>query len=407
MNQAVSVSESLPARAAIDTPTAVARRPRLAHLITRLELGGAQQNTLFCVEHHDRSLFEVSLLSGHGGLLQEEAAAIENARFTLLPYLEHRVSPLRDLWAVVQLARELRRQRIDVLHTHSSKAGIVGRLAARLAGVSAVVHTVHGWSFNPTQPIWRQRLYRCLERLTAPLARRLLVVSTRNRSEGLTLGIGDPGQYRLVRSGIDVAEFSHPRRDRESVRRELGIEPDQRLVGSIACLKPQKSPLDLIAAAAIAHRQSPQMRFVIAGDGGLRSDVERAIREAGLVGVVRLLGWRRDIPDLLHAFDAFLLTSRFEGLPRAVLQAMAAGVPVVATAVDGTPEVVEDGVTGWLVPAGEPRAAAQALLDRFARPAEAALRARRARARVDEEFDIHAMVRRLEGIYISVLEESA
>lgn len=406
MSQAVSVSD-LPNTPAAVAPLAAVHRPRLAHLITRLELGGAQQNTLFCVEHHDRSLFEVSLMSGPGGLLQADAGAIGDVSYSQLDYLEHRVSPLRDLWAVVQLARDLRRRRIDVLHTHSSKAGVVGRLAARLAGVPAVVHTVHGWSFNPTQSRGRRWLYRLLERLTAPLTQRIVVVSSRNQEEGLKLGIGRPAQYRLVRSGIDVDEYRRPARDRESVRRELGIESDQLLVGSIACLKPQKSPLDFVAAAAAAHRRCPRMRFVIAGDGGLRPDVERAIRDADLEGVVQLLGWRRDIPDLLHAFDAFLLTSRFEGLPRAVLQAMAAGVPVVATAVDGTPEVVEDGLTGWLVPVGEPEAAAEALLDRFARPDEALARARRARERIDSEFDIHAMVRRLERIYMSVLEESS
>ena len=134
----------------------------------------------------------------------------------------------------------------------------------------------------------------------------------------------------------------------------LGFGPDHVVVGTVSCLKAQKAPLDFIRAAAEAYYANPSLRFFIAGDGEQRAECEALIEQRGLEKVVKLLGWRTDVVDLLHAMDLFLLTSRFEGLPRAVLQAMAAGIPVVATAVDGTPEVVEHGVTGCLVPAGEP-----------------------------------------------------
>jgi len=373
------------------------------HLITRLDLGGAQQNTLYCTEHHDRTHFEVALLAGRGGLLDHQAERIDDAEIELVPWLPHAIRPLTDALAVLRLRRELRERRIDLLHTHSSKAGMLGRLAARLAGVPVVVHTVHGWSFNDTQPAWLRGLYVVLERAAAALTDRLVVVAEGNRDEGLARGIGRARQYAVIRSGIDASLYRRPGRAREAVRRDLGYTDEHVVVGSVACLKPQKAPLDFVRAAARAIERDPSLRFFIAGDGELRDAVLEEIARSGLEGRVQLLGWRDDVADLLHAMDVFLLTSRFEGLPRAVLQAMAAGTPVVATAVDGTPEVVEDGVTGRLVPPGDPERTAAAVVELAADPTGAAMLARRAAERLDDAFDIGRMVRDLDSLYLALL----
>ena len=381
-----------------------ARRYRVLHLITRLDLGGAQQNTLYCAARHDRERFEVDLLAGAGGMLDDEARRIGDARVELLPWLKHEISPGSDLAALLRLRSYFRARKIDLVHTHSSKAGILGRLAARLAGVPAVVHPVHGWSFNPTQSALRRAAYLRLERMAAGLTDRLVAVSARNRDEGLELGIGRPGRYEVLHSGIDIESYRAPGADRSELRRALGFDESHVVVGAVACLKPQKAPLDFFRAAAAAHADEPRLRFFIAGDGELRPQLESLIRQEGLQEIVRPLGWRRDVPDLLHACDLFLLTSLYEGLPRTVLQAMAAGVPVVATAVDGTPEVVEDGRTGLLIPPARPAEAARALL-RMVR--EAGLRERcvaEARRRLDRSFDIRAMVRDLDGLYLSLLQ---
>jgi glycosyltransferase involved in cell wall biosynthesis len=377
---------------------------RVLHLITRLDLGGAQQNTLFSVANHDRDRFEVELIAGRGGYLDPEARRTADARVELVPYLEHPIAPLRDLWAVLRLRDHFRRERIDLVHTHSSKAGIVGRLAAFLAGVPVVLHTVHGWSFNDTQPGSVRRLYAWLERVAGKITDRLIVVTDRDRDKGLAHGIGTISQYSLVRSGIDPELYRRPQLPRDEMRAALGFGPEHFVVGTMSCLKPQKAPLDFVGAAAEAYYASPHMRFFIAGDGELRPDVEALIEKRGVEKVVKLLGWRTDVVDLLHAMDCFLLTSRFEGLPRAVLQAMAAGVPVVATAVDGTPEVVENGVTGVLVPPGEPKVAAERLVELAAAPERARALADEARRRLGDEFDIRVMVRELDRLYLSLLE---
>jgi glycosyltransferase involved in cell wall biosynthesis len=379
-------------------------RPLVVHLITRLDLGGAQQNTLYSAGHHDRSRFRVGLWAGAGGILDAEARAIADADVRLFPWLVHPIRPHRDALALVRLVAAMREAKPALLHTHSSKAGILGRAAARIARVRRVVHTVHGWSFNDTQSPIVRRLFRALERMAARGTDRIVCVSEADRREGIESRIGRPEAYRLVRSGIDPEEFSARPGARERVRAALGIGPGEVLVGTVACLKPQKAPLDLVEGAALALRVEPRLRFVVAGDGELRGAVEARARDLGLGERFRLLGWRRDVPDLLAGLDLFVLTSLFEGLPRAVLQAMVAGVPVVATAVGGTPEVVRDGETGLLVRPGDPAAAAAAVVRLTGEPETARRLAAAASRRIGEEFEIRRMVRTLDELYAETLE---
>jgi len=385
----------------------MSRRYRVLHLITLLELGGAQQNTLYCTRHHDRDRFDVELIAGRGGRLDDEACAIPDAKVQLVPWLKHAISPPFDLLAVLKLRSYFRGAGIDLVHTHSSKAGILGRLAAKLAGVPAVVHTVHGWSFNSTQTSARRKFHVSLERMCAPMTDRILVVAANHIDVGLRAGIGRESQYGVVRSGIDPRLYLAPGKPRDVLRRELGFKPGDFVVGTIANMKPQKAPVDFAETAAKAHGMNPSLRFFFAGDGEQMPDVRRRVEADGLQDVVKLLGWRNDVPDLLHAMDAFLLTSKFEGLPRVVLQAMAAGRPVVATAVDGTPEVVEDGVTGLLALPGDTAGLARHL-DHLARDASlGAGLTEKASARLGDEFDIRKMVTGLDHLYTSLLQPNS
>jgi len=380
------------------------RRYRVLHLITRLELGGAQQNTLYCARHHDRECFDVELIAGSGARLDDEALAIPDLTVQLVPWLKHSISPLHDLLAVLRLRNYFRRAGIDLVHTHSSKAGILGRLAANLAGVPAVVHTVHGWSFNTTQTPLRRNLFISLERWVAPMTDSLVVVAAKHIQTGLNEEIGRESQYGVLRSGIDPAIYRNPTRPRGELRGELGFNASDFVVGTIANMKPQKASLDFVETAAKAYAKNPTLRFLFAGDGEQMPQVRARVAQEGLEDVTRLLGWREDVPDLLNAMDAFLLTSRFEGLPRVVLQAMAAGRPVVATAVDGTPEVVEDDVTGLLAAAGDTEGLAEHL-DRLSRDPELSKRlAREATQRLGQEFDIRKMVTDLDRLYLSLLQ---
>ena len=377
------------------------RRPKIVHFITRLELGGAQQNTLYCVAHHDRKRFDVGLWAGEGGVLDANARALGRTDVRILPWLVHPIDPVRDALAVIRLASMLRD--VDLLHTHSSKAGILGRVAGRLAGVPGIVHTVHGWSFNDIQAAATRRLYHEAERAAARVTNRIVCVARFDRDRGLASGIGHASQYRIVRSGIDSSLYDAPAGARERVREALGVASHEVVVGSIANFKPQKSPLDFVEASRLACLRDPRLRFFIAGDGDLMPEAERAIAKAGLGGVVHLLGWRDDVPELLAGMDIFLLTSLFEGLPRVVLQATAASVPVVATDTGGVAEVIVDGETGRLVPPANPAAAAEAIVALAHDPDLRRRFAAAARSRLGGEFEIRRMVSDLEDLYEDVL----
>jgi glycosyltransferase involved in cell wall biosynthesis len=396
----------------------------VVHIITKLDLGGAQQNTLFTLAHLDRGRFVPHLLAGCGGLLDEEARRSDGLCTTRVPALVREISPWRDLWALLALWRQLVRIRrkagpVMIVHTHSSKAGILGRWAARLAGASAIIHTYHGFGFHDEQPRWVRRWYIWLEQLTASMTDGVIVVSRANQRRGDAYGLFSPqGSNKaagrppaiLIRSGIDFADFQSAGRERgadaahrrNDLRKELGLSPETLVVLTVACLKPQKAPDDIVAVAGRVLRREPGTVFLIAGDGELRPVLEAMIRADGLEGRVILLGWRRDIPRLLRAADLFLLTSHWEGLPRAILEALLAGLPVVATAADGVTDVVQDGVNGYVLPIGDVERIADRLIELLQTP-ELRKRMSVAAEALPNEFEIHTMVRQQEALYSDLL----
>ena len=232
-----------------------------------------------------------------------------------------------DAIALLSLVRVFRRGQYDVVHTHSSKAGILARLAARIASVPVVVHTVHGWGFNDRQRPLVRNAYVSLERWCARFTDALITVTPRDAERGLSIGIGQPGLYTTIRSGIDIVRFGASRQRREAVRAELGLAKGDRVVISVMRLTPQKAPLDLIDAVARLVRDVPDARVVIVGDGPLRNAVETRRRELGLGERLILTGIRRDVPELLSAADVLALSSLWEGLPRVIPQAMAPAYP--------------------------------------------------------------------------------
>ncbi len=370
---------------------------RVCHLITMLEFGGAQQNTLYTVEHLDREEFEPSLIAGPGGLLDEKAAALDGVHFETCPNLLRPVRPGRDLVALLDLKRRLERIAPHVVHTHSSKAGILGRAAALLARVPIIVHTVHGWGFTPLQSAPKRAFFVGLERLGAFGTSQLIAVSAANAEEGARRRIAPHAAFRVIHSGIKIARYADgPARG--ALRRELGIDDATPLAGMVACLKPQKAPLDYVEVARRVRESLPEAHFFLAGDGEQRAAVESAIDRHDLAGSFHLLGWRDDTEQLLADADVVVLSSRHEGLPRVIPEAMATGRPVVVTAVDGSPEAVEEGVTGHLVAPGDLETLAERLGSLLADPERARAMGRAAQARVGP-WDIDTMVRDQEALY--------
>jgi glycosyltransferase involved in cell wall biosynthesis len=385
------------------------------HVITMLELGGAQQNTLHTVAHLDSDRFQPYLMAGPGGILDGEAAALAGVPVVFVPDLVREVRPRRDLAALWRIRSGIRRVRRHhpgmplIVHTHSSKAGILGRWAAFLERVPVVIHTFHGFGFHVNQPPWVRWTYQTLERWTGKVTHRFIAVSRANMDVATRCRIARPEQMVLIRSGIPIRSFQEVDESREEIRRGLGLSEGHRVVTMVACLKSQKAPCDFVEVARRVRPHAPDAVFLLAGDGALRPEVEERAAAHGLGPAFRLLGWRRDVPQLLRATDVLVLTSRWEGLPRVLPQAMAAGVPVIATAVDGSPEAVQDGVNGFVVPPGDVDGMAQRVLHLLRDPALRQRMGDEGRSRVGE-FDIDRMVHQQEALYdemVAEREESA
>ena len=373
-----------------------ADRIRVLLAITRLELGGAQRVVLHTARKLDRRSFDVALAWGPGDLLDDEAAAISELERIPVPTLIRPVAPISDLRALVSLRAAVRSFQPQVVHTHSSKAGILGRLAARLEGVPAV-HTVHGFGFTPLQTAPMRFFYRAAEKTMARFTDHFVTVSETDRRRGIEMGLFSPEKATVIRAAIDLERF-RAAADGDAVRERLGVPVGPPMVTQVGNFKPQKAPLDFVRVAATVHEQLPDAWFVMVGDGPLRENAQNLARELGIADRMVFSGWWDDVPGLLAATSVSVLTSRHEGLPCSVVESLAAGVPVVATAVDGTVEVVRSGDNGLLAPAGDISGLAQAVGRLLADPSLRARMAAAAREGLDD-FDRELMVEQQEDLY--------
>lgn len=380
-------------------------RTRVFHVITKLELGGAQKVTLMTLERLPRGRYEPSLVSGPEGLLRAEAESIPELDIHWIPTLVREIRPWKDFRTLVALYRLFRRRKPDIVHTHSSKAGILGRWAAWLAGVPCIFHTAHGFGFNDYQGRLGRAFYVWMEKLSRPITTQSVVVSRANAARAEKLGILRPDDWVLCRDAVPIDDFmaSAPRREQLGAWRVPG---DRVVVGMVACLKPQKSPLDFVETGARVLESRSDVHFVMAGDGELRSQVEARIEALGVGDHFTLLGWQRNMPEVYRNLDVFVLTSLWEGQPCVFAEAMASGLPIVATDADGAREAVLDGETGFVCRRRDIEAIAGAVARLASDPELRRQMGERARSRA-AEFDIDTSVRRLEAAYRERLQTGA
>lgn len=375
---------------------------KVLHVITHLALGGATKNVLALCRLSDPARVRPAVLCGATSTKEATLDGTEDSlgiTVHTLPSLRQPIQPVADGLAYRDLIAWLRREAWDVVHTHGSKAGILGRLAASAAGVPVIVHTVHGWGHHERQRRLARGLYVALERRAARVSDRLIVVAGVNREQGLADGIGTPGQYATIRGGIDISRFRDISVDRRAVRASLGIPEKAPVVGTVSRLAKQKAPGDFVRMAASIHALWPDAHFVFVGGGPLEEEIGAQVRAAGLETVVHLLGYRDDIPQLLRAFDVFVLNSLWEGLPAVFAQAMCARLPVVATDVGGAREAVLEDENGLLVPAGDPDSQAAAVMRLLGDPPRRRAMGRRGLEIVDPLFSERDMTRRVEALY--------
>jgi glycosyltransferase involved in cell wall biosynthesis len=381
---------------------------KVVHLVTRLDMGGAQGNTLYTVENLNADEFDSFLWYGAGGYWDEhvENSAYLKPRSRVFKRLVRSLHPVWDIVVIWDLYRALRELKPDILHTHSSKAGIVGRIAGWLARVPLIIHTYHGFGFNEEQISFIRTFFVGLEKLTAPLAQKLIFVSQSNLNEARSRNIGHPDQYKLIRSGIQLGGFFRNQdpavRDTLRLAWGIGAEP---VITTIGPFKPQKNLIDFLDVCSRLAVQYPTLKAYVVGDGEERSKLEAFLQTRNLLDRVTLLGWRRDVADILAISDIFVMTSLWEGLPRALAEAMASGLPSVCYDTDGVRDLLSQG-GGILIPKKDVQMMTKEIDALLRDKNKAGQLGREAPTLVKDEFDIDRMVKQQEQLYMTLANPS-
>ncbi len=389
------------------------KKIKVLHVITRFILGGAQENTYLTVKYQSLDEnFDVSICTGPPlgpeGSMMDELSGVENVNVFLVGELRREINPWLDMVSFFRIYLLIKRGGYDLIHTHSSKAGILGRLAAGLAGKKAVVHTIHGLPFHPYQPGYLNAIYVWLERICALLTSRIITVCDAMRDKAAAAGVAGREKFRTVYSGMDLSAFTAAGSKSPELMKKLGIRYDDVVIGKIARLFPLKGHEYLVAAACGIVREYPNVKFLLVGDGILRDNILEKVRESGLedkfifAGLVR----RDEIPSYVSVMDIVVHTSLREGLARVLPQALAAGKPAVSFDIDGAGEVVKDGVTGALVRPGDAAGIREAVLKLLHDPEGSRRMGMAGRELVLKRFDEKKMVADINRVYLEALEES-
>ena len=328
------------------------RKMKICHVITRMIVGGAQENTLLTIKGHIEKGHEVVLVTGFSpGREGELLKNVEMPPFKIveIPEMVREVSPVKDLKALRKLREYFKKEKFDVVHTHSSKAGIIGRIAARQAGVPVVVHTVHGQAFHAYEKPWKKLLYITAERIAAKYCDKIYAVAQAMIDQCVDAKVAPREKYMVVYSGMDTAAFANARRNME-LRQKLGIPENAKVIVTVARLFPMKGYEEMLPAAARLIKEFPDLHFLPVGDGPMYDELQKQIADLGLSGNFHFAGLvpPHEVCDYIAQADLLWHLSLHEGLPRAVVQALAVGIPAIGYKLDGTPEVVLNGKTGYV-----------------------------------------------------------
>lgn len=376
-------------------------------VIARLNIGGPAIHTILLTAGLDPTRFESTLVTGveaayEGNML--DLAAQKGVQPQVIPELGREISPLRDWVTLIRLYRLFRDQRPHIVHTHTAKAGTVGRLAARLAGVPIVIHTFHGHVFHDYFGPLQTRVFIRTERCLASLSDRIVAVSEGQRQELAAYGVASLDKIAVVPLGFELDGLLNCESLRGQLRRELGISERTALVGIVARLTAIKNHRLFLDAARLIVEAGQEALFLVVGDGELRSELEAYAAELGLAERVIFTGWRRDLPRIYADLDVVALSSLNEGTPVSLIEAMAAAKPVVATEVGGVSDVVFDKKSGYLVQSKDPEGLAKGILDLLRAPDRAREMGLVGRAAVHPTYASETLLANIERLYFELLE---
>lgn len=374
---------------------------RVMRIITRMNVGGPATHVTLLNEGLTHLGYECLLVTGmetsREGTLKDEFASRQLA-MEIIPDLGREINFRQDISTLIKLYQLMREWKPDIVHTHTAKAGLVGRLAAQLAGVSVVVHTFHGHVFHGYFGAAKTRVFIELEKFCAKLSSRIITISDRLKSEIVSYGITEASHIEVIPLGLELHRLKNVSTT-NLFRAEFGLPADVGLVGAVGRLVPIKNLHLFLDAAAIAHRKNPNLRFAIVGDGELRRELETYAEQLQIEKAVIFTGWRRDLAQVYADLDAVVISSDNEGTPASLIEAMAAGCPVISTRVGGVADLIQEGYTGRLVPPRDPDALAQAILTLFQESRTTAQLAQQAQTLTLQNYTSERLVAYMDKFY--------
>ncbi len=381
------------------------KKIKVLHTITKIGVGGASENTLLSAKLLNPEIYDVSVLCGAkcDDKMDVEEFLGQKIDIHYSNTLVREISPIKDILHLFEMIRYLRKNGVDIIHTHSSKAGILHRIAAKIAGVAYIVHSIHGWSFNDRMSSKVKSLYVSLERFVEKFTDKLIAVTEFDIIKGLDEKISTKEKYVKIHSSIEIDKYTAISKSNPELRNEFGIKENEIIVGTVSRMDTQKAPQDFVSVAKAVCDKFDKVKFIFVGDGPLRNEVEHKIESLGLKDKIILTGIRTDVNNFMNLFDIFILTSLWEGLPRVFSQAMAAKLPIVATNVNGAPEAIIDGKNGFLL---EPKDIS-GLSDRITHLIENQDKrleyGKYGFENILPDFDINDMIQKIDDLYQSLL----
>lgn len=405
------------------------KKIKILHIITRLDKGGAPKNTLITVSGTDKKIFSVDLVSGISVDPEsdvEEKTIGSGARYFVIPEIVRPIKPFKDIISIIKLYRLIKKEKYDIVHTHTSKPGVTGRIAAILAGTlyqkryrgaPFLVHTSHGHIYkgffsSPFSWVLLQ-----LDRFLSIFTDKIITLTDCGRREQIELKIASPEKFEVVPSGIDINRFASlpllpP--DKGGVRGvlknlikekklSLGLPLESIVIGHVARLVPLKGHSDLLKATPQILKKFSKVIILFVGDGPLKEELKEEADSLGISSKVKFLGHREDMDQIYHIMDILVLPSELEGMGRVILEAMAASCPVAAADVMGIPELVIDGETGRLFPPRQPNKITQVVCSMLENPKHIQEMVKNAFAMLKGKYDQKSMVKKIENIYLSLI----
>ena len=387
---------------------------KILHIITRLDMGGSAQNTLIScgLLSNKYQVVLVHGLSFESNMPDSEKLVVEDGlknaknngvKLISVPFLVRRISPLNDIRALFELLQIIKIEKPDVVHTHTSKAGILGRLAAKFAKTPHIIHTPHGHVFFGHFGSMLSRIFLWIERLFGILTDRVVVLTNGERSDYTDRNVYPEDKLVQIHSGVDIEKFKQSPVSAVEKKRSLGLDQNGLVVGFIGWLLPIKGPMHLLKAMEDVWRDYENTVLVFIGKGDLDVDLRAAALKTGANGRVNFLGWRSDIEEIMPIFDIFVLPSLNEGMGRVLVEAMAAGKPIVASNVGGIPDLVEHDYNGLLVPPGDEKALAAAIRQLINDPAKAKMMGQRGQERC-HQFSVESMAEKIDALYMEIFQ---